>query len=86
MVGLLAVYTPGFVKITRSYARLQHYRKSIPRLEKANRASKAEIELLENDPLTTERLARQELGLIRPGEWTIRFEEKKREGSAGPGH
>lgn len=40
-----------------------------------NRELMQSIEALRNDPKTVERLAREKLGLARPGETVVRFEE-----------
>ena len=42
--------------------------------EELNRQKKAAIEALRNDPAAVERLAREKLGLAKPGETIIHFE------------
>ena len=72
-VLLVALYLPGFIRINRSYATLRHYRQQIPKIAAQNRLLSAEKIQLTTDPLLTEQLARQELGLIREGEHVIKF-------------
>jgi cell division protein FtsB len=43
--------------------------------EESARQIKVQIEALRNDPETVERYAREKLGLARPGETVIRFEQ-----------
>jgi len=42
--------------------------------ETVNRALRLEIDSLQSDPKTVERLAREQLGLARPNETVIRFD------------
>lgn len=70
---LMAVYLPGFLRITRSYATLRYYRQQIPLISYQNRFLKSEITRLRTDPFLTEVLARQEVGLIKNGERVIRI-------------
>lgn len=46
----------------------------IRKTEDMNRQKKAAIESLRNDPEAVERLARERLGLARPGEIVVHFE------------
>ena len=59
----------------------ERYRKNILQLDaqiqkedQAGRQLKASIESLRTDPKTVERLARKQLGYVRPGEILVRFE------------
>jgi len=46
----------------------------IKKEEERNRQKKAAIDSLRNDPVAVERLAREKLGLAKPGETIIHFE------------
>ncbi|MFH0795630.1 MAG: septum formation initiator family protein [Candidatus Omnitrophota bacterium] len=70
---LMAVYLPGFLRLTRSSATLRYYRQQIPLISYQNRFLKNEIAQLRTDPFLTEVLARQELGLIKDGERVVRI-------------
>lgn len=48
---------------------------SIERLEKENAELKKKIELLEGDPAYIEKVAREELGMIKENEKVYRFEK-----------
>ncbi len=74
LLGLvcLAVYLPGFVRMGRSRRQLTHYRTQAELLVEQNRLFREEIQRLKDDPLLNEKLAREELGLIREGEWIIK--------------
>src|SRR5215471_15612727 len=59
----------------------ERYRKNILQLDaqiqkedQTGRQLKASIDSIRNDPKTLERLARKQLGYVRPGEILIRFE------------
>ena len=58
----------GLIEARKDYQELVH---EIERLERANQELAAEIELLRSDPLTIERLAREVLGMARPGEIVV---------------
>lgn len=81
---LLAVYLPGFLRISRSYATLRYYRQQIPLISSQNGFLKSEISRLKTDPFLTEVLARQELGLIKDGERVIRIVRVSTEKSRYP--
>ncbi|MCX8107320.1 MAG: septum formation initiator family protein [Verrucomicrobiae bacterium] len=46
----------------------------IQEAEKLNRQKKAALEALRNDPQAVERLAREKLGLAKPGEVVVHFQ------------
>jgi cell division protein FtsB len=59
----------------------ERYRKNILQLDaqiqkedQTGRQLKASIDSIRNDPKTLERLARKQLGYVRPGEILVRFE------------
>ncbi len=67
ILGALLTY-PAYLelrKYRRHLARLDEENKS---LEETNRDLQSEAEALENDPFYIEKVARESLGLIKPGE------------------
>ena len=74
LIWLLAVvvYLPGFVKMDHLSATLRSYRQQEVKLSEQNRRLREEIVALKTNPFLTEKLARQELGLIREGEWVVK--------------
>jgi Zn-dependent hydrolases, including glyoxylases len=76
-IGLTVVYL--FAKeASHVYALYQENEKTksrIEQIEKTNEELKKKIELLKNDNLYIEKMAREELGMIKQGEKIYRFEE-----------
>ena len=69
---LVVIYLPGFVKINHLSAILRSYRRQEVKLSEQNQSLRKEIIALKTSPFLTEKLARQELGLIREGEWVVK--------------
>ena len=71
-LGLLLVSVRQFIKGYDDWQRAQIaeevYRTEIRDLEAARDRLKQRVEMLKNDELTKERLARKRLGYIKPGE------------------
>jgi cell division protein FtsB len=91
VVGVLLVLAVTAVFGDNGVLALRHLRgevaalhREIRSLEAENeRLSKAIAELQEN-PAVIERIAREELGLVRPGERVLRFPRSGRSGATGP--
>jgi cell division protein FtsB len=58
----------GISELQRSRRRVADLRSDITRLEQENRRLKAEIESLKKSTFAVERIAREDLGMSRPGE------------------
>ncbi len=78
--GTLAVLLGAALFGERSLLRLQQLQDEQHRIEasiearkRANRELRRELDALRHDPAYQERLAREELGLVRPGEIVYRF-------------
>ena len=70
---LVMLYRPGYQRRQRIERRLATQERANLELE-ARRAALAErVRLLQDDPLTLEREARQQLGLVYPGEVIYKF-------------
>ena len=63
---------PQYWMMTQELDRTQE---EIASLEQANTALREEIHLLESDPFTLERLARERLGYVKEGETVYQFVE-----------
>jgi len=74
---LLAVHdvfgTHGFVAMWRTQKELQDLRTEIDRLNKENVQMTNQVTALKTDPQTIERLAREQMGLAKPGEFIFKL-------------
>ena len=78
IAALLAVavwYLPLIKQNERMRSEIFRLRGEVTKEEKIAMRRKVNIEALRNDPETVERYAREKLGLAKPGETVIRFEE-----------
>jgi len=78
IAALLAVavwYLPLIKQNERMRAEILRLEDEVAKEEKIAMRRKVAIDALRNDPETVERYAREKLGLARPGETVIRFEE-----------
>lgn len=58
----------GFIGLLKAKRELQEFEQEIANLRAKNARLVEEIRALKTDPLAIERLAREELGLVKPGE------------------
>jgi cell division protein FtsB len=78
IAGLLLVsvwYLPLIERNERMRKEILRLDNQIQREEEKGRQIKAAHEALRKDPKTIERLARERLGFVKPGETVFRFEE-----------
>ena len=78
IAALLAVavwYLPLIKQNERMRSEVLRLQEELTTEEESTRQIKVQIEALRNDPETVERYAREKLGLARPGETVIRFEQ-----------
>ena len=78
IAALLAVavwYLPLIKQNERMRAEIFRLEGEVTKEKKIAMRRKVNIEALRNDPETDERYAREKLGLAKPGETVIRFEE-----------
>ncbi|HUT53196.1 MAG TPA: septum formation initiator family protein [bacterium] len=73
----------GLLNLVRYQQERQELLSRAQKLREENRELRAEIERLQNDPAHIERLAREELGMVKPGELVIQFSEDP--GKEAPG-
>ncbi len=82
IAALLAVavwYLPLIKQNERMRAEILRLEGEVTKEKKIAMRRKVNIEALRNDPETVERYAREKLGLAKPGETVIRFEDPEPE-------
>jgi cell division protein FtsB len=80
-VGHLALDPGGFRKTLRLRADCESLESANAELRRGNERLRREVKALADDPAELERAAREELGLIRPGEVVFRLEDGDGAGS-----
>ncbi|MBL68300.1 MAG: hypothetical protein CMO74_07610 [Verrucomicrobiales bacterium] len=75
MVAVAVWYLPLIKQNERMRQEILRLEGEIAKEEEMARRNRAAIEALRNDPGTVERFAREKLGLAKPGETVVRFEE-----------
>ena len=73
----------GLLNLVRYQKERQELVAQAQKLREENEALRAEIEHLKTDPSYIERLAREELGMVKPGELVIQFSDDP--GKEAPG-
>ena len=68
----------GVLELYRRKLIYQHLDAEISKLLQENEWLKEEIRLLREDPFTIEKIAREELGLVKPGEIVCLFPKKEK--------
>lgn len=88
VVAMLAVLATAGVKSWRDLATAKQQEHELVERIDATRTRIGELEervrLLDEDPLTLERLAREQLGMVRPGDVVIVLPDDEVEASASP--
>lgn len=77
MLGVALFREQGILDMLRIAEQVTLMRADMSRLADENAALQAEIDRLRNDPAEVERIARDVLGLVRPGETVYEFIEKR---------
>lgn len=65
--------THGFLAMRRTQSEIKKVKADIEQLSKENEALEQEVKDLKSDPRLIEKIARDDLGLARPGETIIRI-------------
>lgn len=68
--------THGVLAMRRSQREAAEIRKEIERLDEENRQLEDRVKALKSDPAAIERIAREEMGLARPGEFIFKLPAK----------
>ena len=77
----------GFLAMWRTRQQIQQLQGEITRLNKENGALSDRVTALKTDPKAIERIAREEMGLARPGEMIFKMPAPSDAGDNGPkGH
>jgi cell division protein FtsL len=78
----------GFLEVRRQRAQLRAAQDEVAKLDAENRALEAEVSALKNDPRSLEKIAREKLGLAKPGEVVVvlpeGWEKRVKPGAAQP--
>ena len=74
--------THGVLAMRRSQKEAAEIRKEIERLDEENRRLQDRVKALKSDPTAIERIAREEMGLARPGELIFKLPAKPGDSSA----
>jgi len=88
LVGLLLAAVlgdNGVLQLWRLQGQVEALHRQVQALEAENERLARAIAELRNDPAVIERLAREELGLVRPGERVLRFPRTPRPEGAPAG-
>ena len=68
LFGLFLVGDRGFLSVRRKRQELVRFQNELSALVDENRKLEAELAALKNDPRAVEKIAREKLGLVKPGE------------------
>ncbi len=68
--------THGLIAMRRSQKEAAQVQQQIDQLNEENRELLGQVKSLKSDPAAIERIAREEMGLARPGEYIFRLPEK----------
>ncbi len=71
LFALFFVGDRGFLQIRRQRTQLRTAQDEVAKLDAENRKLEAEVAALKNDPRALEKIAREKLGLVRPGEVVV---------------
>jgi cell division protein FtsB len=78
---LLAIHdifgSHGLLAMRRTQAQVQELRGEIDRLNQENTHLNKQVQALRSDPKAVERIAREEMGLARPGEMIFKIPESQ---------
>lgn len=76
-VFLLIVFLPGYTKLQELRDRNRDLELKIKRLNIENSILQQKLNLIENDPVYQERIAREKMGVVRKGEIPIKIVPEK---------
>jgi cell division protein FtsB len=85
---LLAIHdifgSHGLLAMRRTQAQVQELRGEIDRLNQENTHLNKQVQALRTDPKAVERIAREEMGLARPGEMIFKIPEQPQDSQRPP--
>ena len=65
--------THGYLAMRRKQAEIQKVKADLDKINKQNESLQQDVKNLKSDPSTIEKIAREELGQVRPGEIVIKL-------------
>jgi cell division protein FtsB len=74
----------GFIAMRRTQKNIEQIQKQIGTLNEENKALSEQVYALKTDPNAVERIAREEMGLARPGEIIYKLPEPEKSGHSQP--
>jgi len=77
--------THGLIAMHRSQQEAQQVQQEISRLDEENRRLQESVQSLKSDPAAIERIAREEMGLAKPGEYIFKIAPRSGANSAPAG-
>ena len=84
-LALMAIFGDnGVIALRRLRGEVDALVREVRALEAENERLSRAITELQEDPAVIERIAREELGLVRPGERVLRFPRSSRPGESAP--
>lgn len=72
----------GFIAMRRTQNEIQQVRQQIDKLNGENKSMTDEVNSLKTDPRAIERIAREEMGLARPGELIYKLPDSAKPGDS----
>ncbi len=84
LIGMAILGEDGFLRVQALEQELQAVQARVQALREENTLLRQEVYALKHDPYFIEKLAREELGLVRPGEIVFQFVDTPREGRERP--
>jgi cell division protein FtsB len=85
VLAVMAIFGDnGVLALRRLRGEVDTLVREVRALEAENERLSRAIGELQEDPAVIERIAREELGLVRPGERVLRFPRSVRPGQSGP--
>lgn len=73
----------GFLAMRRTQKQISQFREEILQLNSENQSLNDQVNALKTDPTLIERIARDDMGLARPGEYIFKFPASQDENAPG---
>jgi cell division protein FtsB len=72
--------THGFIAMRRTQMEIEQIREQIGKMNEQNKSLTEQVNSLKSDPKSIERIAREEMGLARPGEMIFKLPDTAKPG------
>ena len=73
----------GFIAMRRTQKEIEEIRQQIGKINTENKSLSDQVNSLKTDPKAIERIAREEMGLARPGELIYKIPDSSKPGDSG---